>query len=597
VGDGLTPEDPSDARTRDPHVGAVTCRRNGADTPRRVTPAGVRGRMPAGPTLPGMEMHFATVWESITDHIGDTTALVHGTTRRTWSEFDDRAARLAAAYVDAGLRPESKVALLMYNGNEYLEAQYGAFKMRAVPINVNYRYLDDELVYLLDNSDSEALVFHSSLGERVARILGRLRGTKLLIEVDDGGSGAVPGALTYEKVVAGHDPMPRITRAEDDVYMLYTGGTTGMPKGVMYAIGGMTDSFARSGFPIFGLTPPADAAEIGPLVRAAVDAGNQPVSIPCAPLMHGTGVWLGAFIPQLAGAAVVTLQSRSLDADEVLTTIQTERATGITIVGDAFAKPLLAAYDTAAAAGRPYDLSSLKIIISSGVMWTAEVKEQILDRVEQVMLIDAMGSTEGTMGTSIAMKGIPPDTAKFSQAPTTKVFTEDDREVQPGSDVAGLVAAGGNVPLGYYKDPEKSARTFRLIDGVRYAFPGDMAKVAADGSLILLGRGSQVINSGGEKIFPEEVEEAVKRVAGIVDCLVVGLDDDRFGQVVTAVASRAEGSEVDEATVVASVKRDLASYKAPKKVVFVVDVPRAPNGKADYKAARQLAGDAVVTGS
>jgi fatty-acyl-CoA synthase len=313
--------------------------------------------------------------------------------------------------------------------------------------------------------------------------------------------------------------------------------------------------------------------------------------------MHGTGLWIGAFIPQLMGASVVTLQSRSLDPDEVLTLVQQERATNLTIVGDSVAKPIIRAIDAAAAAGRPYDTASLQRIASSGVMWTAEVKDQLIDRMPQVMLVDAMGSTEGTMGVSITMKGLPPDTARFTQAPTTKVFTDDDREVLPGSDEAGLVAAGGNVPLGYFKDPEKSARTFRVINGVRYSFPGDMAKVAEDGSLILLGRGSQVINSGGEKIFPEEVEEAVKRVDGILDCLVVGLDDERFGQAVTAVASTVDGAHVDESAVIANVKQQLAGFKAPKKVVFVPDVPRAPNGKADYKRARQLAIDALVTGS
>jgi len=536
-----------------------------------------------------MEFHFATVWESIADQLADRTAVVHGDRRFTWAQYDDRAARIAAAYTAAGLGPDAKIGLYLYNGNEYLEAHYGAFKMRGVPVNVNYRYLDDELVYLLDNADAEALVFHSSLADRVARITSRLPKLRLLIEADDGGAGTVPGALAYDDVVATTDPMPRIARSEDDVYMLYTGGTTGMPKGVMYDMGGFTRSFAQLGFPTIGLAAPTEAADIAPMVRQVVDAGGGLISMPCAPLMHGTGVWLGAMIPQLGGATVVTLQSRSLDPDEILRTVSTEGVTSITIVGDSFSKPLLRAIDDAAAAGTPYDLSSLKLIISSGVMWTAEVKEQILDRIEQVILIDAIGSSEGSMGSSIAMKGLPPSTAKFTSNPTTKVFTEDGREVAPGSDETGMVAAGGMVPLGYYKDEEKSARTFRTIDGVRYSFPGDMAKVAADGSLILLGRGSQVINSGGEKIFPEEVEEAVKRVEGVRDCLVVGTPDDKFGQAVTAVASVEDGITPDEAAIIAAVKADLAHYKAPKRVVFVSQVPRAPNGKADYKAAHTLA--------
>jgi fatty-acyl-CoA synthase len=543
-----------------------------------------------------MEFHFATVWESLADELGDLTAVVHGDRRFSWREFDERSARVAAAFSAAGLGPDSKIGLYLYNGNEYLEAHYAAFKMRGVPINVNYRYLDEELVYLLDNADAEALVFHSSLGDRVERIRERLPKLTLLIEVDDGGSGQVPTARRYEEVLANHEPMPRITRSEDDIYMLYTGGTTGMPKGVMYDMGNFTRSFAQLGFPLIGLTPPEDASEIAGLVKGTIEAGNRIVSMPCAPLMHGTGVWLGAMIPQLAGAEVVTLQSRSLDPDEILATVQREGVTNITIVGDAFSKPLITAIDAAKEAGTPYDTSSLKMIISSGVMWTAEVKEALLDRVEQAILVDAIGSSEGSMGSSISMKGLPPSTAKFSRNPTTKVFTEDDREVLPGSGEIGMVAAGGMVPVGYFKDPEKSARTFRTIDGVRYSFPGDMAQIAEDGSLILLGRGSQVINSGGEKIFPEEVEEAVKRVDGVLDCLVIGIEDDRFGQAVTAIASAADGADPDEASVIAGVKHDLAGYKAPKRVIFVSQVPRAPNGKADYKAAKQLAYDALGLG-
>jgi 3-oxocholest-4-en-26-oate---CoA ligase len=538
-----------------------------------------------------MEMHFATVWESLADAMGDESALVHGDVRRTWTEFDERAARLAGAFDAAGLRPDSKIGLFLYNGAEYSETQFAGFKMRGVPVNVNYRYLDDELHYLLDNSDAEAIVFHSSLGERVARVRDRLPGLRLLVEVDDTGtaSEAGPGAVRYEQLLAGHDPMPRLERQEDDLYLLYTGGTTGLPKGVMYPMGGITAAFVKAGFPLLGVAPPTDAAEVAALARRVAETGNRVVSIPACPLMHGTGAWLGAFIPHLTGGCVITLPSRSLDAHELLATAQRERATNVVIVGDSFAKPIIRALDEATAAGTPYDTSAMKVVISSGVMWTAEVKEQLLDRVPHLMLLDAIGSSEGSMGINVTMRGMPIETAKFSGMPETKVFTEDGRVVTPGSGEVGLVAAGGNVPLGYYKDAEKSARTFRVIDGERYSFPGDMATVAADGSILLLGRGSQVINTAGEKVFPEEVEEAVKRVDGIVDCLVVGLPDERFGQSVTAVASVAPGRDVDEPTVIAAVKRQLASFKAPKRVVFVAQVPRAPNGKADYKAALDTA--------
>jgi len=461
-----------------------------------------------------------------------------------------------------------------------------------VPVNVNYRYLDDELWYLLDNADAEALVFHSSLGDRVAEVAVRLPKLKLLIEVDDGGAGQVPTSVTYDSVLADHLPMERIARSEDDIYMLYTGGTTGMPKGVMYDMASHVDLFLRSGFPFLRQPVPETCDDVAPLVRAITEAGTRMIAIPCAPLMHGTGLWLGAFASHLTGGEVVLLTSRTLDAHEVLRTAQARRATSLVIVGDAFAKPLVAAFDEAADRGEPYDLSSVGVILSSGVMWTAEVKQQLLDRIPQVLLFDAIGSTEGSMGNQMSMRGGPTETAKFTQNPTTKVFTDDGREVVPGSDEIGMVAAGGFVPLGYFKDPDKSARTFRTIDGVRYSFPGDLAKVAADGTLILLGRGSQVINSGGEKIFPEEVEEAVKRFPGVLDCLVVGVDDERFGQAVTAVAAT-DGSTLAEADVIAHVKTQLARYKAPKRVVFVAEVPRAPNGKADYALARQYAVDAL----
>ncbi len=536
-----------------------------------------------------MEKQFATIWESIADSIGDSPAVTQGTVTRTWSEYEQRAARLASALVDAGLQPQSKVGLYLYNSNEYLEAQFATFKFRGVPVNVNYRYLDEELLYLLDNSDAEALFFHSSLGDRVARVVDRLPKLKLLVEVSDDGEHHVVTAVPYNTLLADYDPMPRITRDEDDIYMLYTGGTTGMPKGVMYQMGSLAEGFVNGGLAFVGMTPPSDISQLGNTVRDAHANGNRPITIPGCPIMHGTGMWIGAMMPQSGGAHVITLQKRSFDAHEMFQVVQEKKATLAVVVGDSFVKPMIRALDEATAKGTPYDASSLKMIASSGVMWTSEVKEALLDRIEHVVLLDAMGSSEGSMGTSISMKGVPPKTAKFAVAPTTKVFTDDDREVQPGSGEIGKVAAGGAVPIGYYKDPEKSSKTFRTINGVRYSFPGDMATVEADGSLTLLGRGSQVINSGGEKIFPEEVEEAVKRVEGVLDCLVVGIDDEKFGQAVTAVASLSPGAKVEEAAIIANVKTQLAGYKAPKRVVFVTQIPRAPNGKADYKTARDMA--------
>jgi fatty-acyl-CoA synthase len=532
-----------------------------------------------------MEMHFATLWESISDAIPESPAVVCGEERRSWREWDERSARLAAAFQSAGLGPNSKIALYLYNSIEYTEAQFAAFKGRHVSININYRYLDDELHYLIENSDSEALIFHTSLSDRVARVMDRCPNISLWIQVDDGGE-RIPGALAYEDVIAGHGPAKRIERAEDDLYMLYTGGTTGMPKGVMYDMGGLTQAFIASSFPVLGLGIPSDPKDVAPLVAQAHREGNGPVSIPACPMMHGTGGWIGTMMAHCAGASVVALEGRSLDAHELFRVAQKEKATQLVIVGDAFAKPMLRALEEAKAEGNPYDTSSIKLIVSSGVMWTAEVKQALLEW-DSFVLIDAMGSTEGTMGMQVTTRGNVGGTARFGMPPTTKVFTEDGREVQPGSGESGMVAAGGNIPIGYYKDEEKSQATFKVIDGVRYSFPGDWARIEADGTLTLLGRGSQCINSAGEKIYPEEVEEAVKLHEAVVDCLVVGVPDEKFGERVTAVASLVTGERATEDDLRAFTRTRLSAFKIPKQILLVDQVQRAANGKADYKWARQ----------
>ena len=537
-----------------------------------------------------MEIHYATLWEKYADLLADRDAVIQGTTRRTWAAYEDRAARLAAGFAAAGLGHDSKIGMYLFNGNEYLETQFAGMKLRGVPINVNYRYLDDELLYLLENSDAEALVFHSSLSDRVARIQGRATKVKLWVEVDDGGE-SLPGAVGFEDLIADHEPAPRIKRNSDDLYMLYTGGTTGMPKGVMYDIGGMMQGLMKSAFPILGLGLP-EIEEVPTLVEKLHADGGAFASIPACPLMHGTGMWLGALIPHLAGAPVITLESRSLDAHELLSTAVREKVGQITIAGDAFAKPIIKALAEARDEGRPYDLSHLRFMMSSGVMWTSEVKEQLLEW-HDMLLVDAMGSTEGSMGTQLTARGNIGQTAKFAMNPTTKVFTEDGREVEPGSGETGMVAAGGSVPLGYFKDEAKSAATFKTIDGVRYSFPGDWARVEADGSLTLLGRGSNCINTAGEKVYPEEVEESIKRHDDVVDCLVVGLEDEKFGQRVTAVASLKGTDAVSGEDLREFLRDKLAAYKMPKQIVIVDQVRRAPNGKADYKWARGVLEEAT----
>ncbi|HTP76779.1 MAG TPA: acyl-CoA synthetase [Rhizomicrobium sp.] len=533
-----------------------------------------------------MKWHFADVFETVAALVPDSPALVNGDTRRTWREYEDRAARIANALMKAGLRADSKVGLYGYNSNEYLEAQFGVFKARAVPVNVNYRYVEHELIYLLDNADAEAVFFDAQFAPRLAAIRDRLPKLKLFVEIDDGSDRHLPGAIAFEDLIAGNDRLPRQDYSEDDVYMLYTGGTTGMPKGVMYRQGDFT-----FGLGVAGLGPDAPATPEG--LKAAIallkEQGASPVSLAACPLMHGTGLWLGVFIAHFLGGTAVTQRNEHFDPHATWRLIARERVSAVAIVGDAFAKPMLAALREAKAAGKPHDLSSLKSIISSGVMFSTEVKRGLLDFAD-VSILDAMGSTEGSMGSSVVTRALPPgETARFAKNPTTKVFNDRDEEVQPGSDEIGMIANGGFAPIGYYKDAEKSARTFRVIRGHRYSFPGDFAKVAADGSLILLGRGSVCINTGGEKVFPEEVEEALKAHESVWDALVVGVPDERFGERVTAVVSARPGHVVDESALVQFARERLAGYKMPRRVLVVDRVQRAANGKADYKWARDTA--------
>jgi len=539
-----------------------------------------------------LEAHLATLWESFADAIGDRKALVCGDSRRTWSAYDDRAARLAAAFAAVGLKTDSKVGLYLYNSNEYLESHFAALKLRAIPVNVNYRYLDDELLYLLDNSDSEILVFHTSLAERVARVMGRAKKVKLWVEVD-ADRDTIPGAVSYESLVADHEPAPRISRSEGGICMVYTGGTTGMPKGVMHDIRDFMQLCIQISFGLFGLGTPPELGEVSDSGEELWRDTESIVSIPACPLMHATGLWLGAMSSHCVGGSVVTLKGSSFDARELWQVAEREKARQIVIVGDSFAKPMLRALEEARDAGRPYDLSELKAVVSSGAMWTSEVKQQLLDW-QDLTLFDVLGSTEAGVGTQITRRGNIGETAHFAMGPTVKVFTEDGREVVPGSGESGMVATRSIVPIGYFKDDAKSRATFKTIDGVRYAFPGDWALVEADGTLTLLGRGSNCINTAGEKVYPEEVEVTVKLHPDVIDCLVVGVDDDDFGQRVTAVASLREGSEANEAALREFVRDQIASYKVPKQIVLVDEVRRAPNGKPDYGWARKIVEEALA---
>ena len=538
-----------------------------------------------------MTWQMADIWENIAEAIPDKPAIIDGDKRYSWAEYTDRAARVAQILTDHGLKAGAKLAIYSYNSAEYMETQFGAFKARICPVNVNYRYLETELTHVINNSDSEALVFQAQFAPRVAAIRDQLERVKLFLEIDDGSGEHLEGALSYEEALRNTDPMPVIERSGDDIYMLYTGGTTGMPKGVMYDHKTFAPALLAKGFEMRMMDPPTDSSGFGTLVQQLHAAGAVSRSIPACPLMHGTGMWIGAMVPHSLGGCVVISDNSHFDPVALWQLAEDEKVTDITIVGDVFAKPMLAALDDAKAAGKVFDLSSLLMMGSSGVMWSTEVKRGLLGHLPHMAIVDSMGSTEGSMGVSITtVENIDIDqTAKFDMNPTTKVLTEEGKPVEPGSGEMGLICNGGMVPLGYYKDEAKSAATFKTFDGVRYSIPGDFATVEADGSITLLGRGSACINSGGEKIFPEEVEEALKTHESVYDCLVVGIADDRFGQKVTAVLSLVPGARFDEGALNDHVRSKLAAYKAPRAMILVDEVPRAANGKAGYKAAKEIA--------
>jgi len=537
------------------------------------------------------DWNIATVFESIADTIGERDALVQGATRRTWAAFDERAARFAGALDALGVTPDAKVALYLYNGNEFLECMYGTMKARAVHVNVNYRYLAEELEYLLENSDAEVLVFHGALAEPVAAVRDRLPRLRAVVQVDDGAP-LLSGALAYEDLLAAHEPTPRVARSGDDLWFLYTGGTTGMPKGVMWRAEDLYGVLAEQVYGVFGEEVPARSADAGPAAARVVASGRSPVHLPASPLMHGTGVMTSMQALWLGGT-VVTLENRHFDPDELWRTVERERVTQLAIVGDAFAKPMLRVLDDAETRGAPYDLSSLAVILSSGVIWSAPVKAALQAR-KPMLLLDSLGSSEGVgFGASISAPGQEVPTARFRVGAHTRVLAEDGREVAPGSGEQGVLALGGHLPTGYYKDADTSAGTFRVVNGVRYSVPGDWAQVEADGTITLLGRGSVCINSGGEKIYPEEVEEALKRNPAVADCLAVGVPDDRFGEAVAAVVALEPDAAFDAATLTAA--GELARFKRPRHVVVVDRIPRGPNGKADYQWARRTATAEVET--
>jgi acyl-CoA synthetase (AMP-forming)/AMP-acid ligase II len=532
-------------------------------------------------TIAGVsDWNFADLWETVAAARPAATALVHGGRRLAWAEWDRRADGVAAAMLAAGIGRQAKVAQYLYNGVEYLESVYAAFKAGAVPVNTNYRYTADELVYLWTNADAEVVVFDADFTARVEAVRADVPGVRLWLQVGD--APCPPWAVPYETVAAAGAPGPVAGpwgRSGDDMLFIYTGGTTGMPKGVMWR---QDDLFvtlnARA-----SLRFDPDAGPAAVAARLAEPARHPPSRLlPGPPLMHGTGLFTAISVLDTGGRIVMPVGHR-FDPVALLDTIEREGVTELSIVGDAFARPILAALD---AEPDRWDVSSLWLILSSGVMWSAEVKAGLLAHLPKAMMVDTLGSSEAiAMASSRSSAAGTSGTAGFALGPDTRVIDDDGRDVVAGSGARGVVALRGRGPVGYYKDPEKSAATFRVIDGERWTVPGDYATVEADGVVRLLGRGSVVVNTGGEKVFPEEVEEVLKQHSSVVDAVVVGVPDERFGEVVVAVVEPA-GAELDVAVLLGWVRERLAGYKVPRHVVEVGTIGRAANGKVDYRRLR-----------
>src|SRR6185312_12011356 len=479
-----------------------------------------------------------------------------------------------------GAQAGDKLAIYMRNRPEYLLALAAAFKARMTHVNVNYRYTPEEVWYIFDNSDAQAVVYASEFRDAVVEIRPRLPNVKTWIEVSGDGKVA-PFAEPIEKLTEEGNGGPLdIQRSGDDQFFIYTGGTTGMPKGVMWTHNDLRE-ITLAGQRRLGPAPETLAALAEHTARTP---GMR--TLPAPPLMHGTGL-LTAMGAMLSGGTVVTLEGETFDAEELLAAVDRHKPQSMAIVGDSFARPILNALN--ASPGK-YDVASVMAIVSSGVMWSLEVKRGLLEHMPNAMLNDGFSSSEALgMGNSVMTKGGEVQTAKFVIGERCRVFDENDNEVAPGSGVAGMVAIKGPNPLGYYKDAEKTARTFRTINGERYSIPGDWVIVEADGSLTRLGRGNACINTAGEKVFREEVEEALKTQPPLEHALVVGVPDEKWGQAVTGVVQLADGHPLDEPALRAHVRRSLAGYKTPKRILIADRPLRAANGKADYPAAKAAA--------
>ncbi|MGB6206069.1 acyl-CoA synthetase [Mycobacterium sp.] len=535
------------------------------------------------------------VVQAIAAAIGDRELIIQGGRRYTYAQIVERSNRLAKYLRSRGLGchiersalaghevGQDLVGLYAYNGNEFVEALLGSFAARVAPFNVNFRYVKSELQYLLADSGATALIYHAAFAPRVAEVLPELPQLRVLIQIaDDSGNDLVYGAVDYDSIVeASSGAPPPVQRSPDDLYVLYTGGTTGMPKGVLWR---QHDIFMTS-FGGRNLMTGETVGSIDEIVaRVAASPGTKLLILP--PLIHGAAQWSVMMAITTGQTLVFPAVVDHLDADDVVRTIEREKVAAVTVVGDAMARPLLAAVKKGIA-----DVSSLAVVANGGALLTPYVKERLIKALPNIMVVDGVGSSEtGAQMSHLSVTGAV-STGTFNPGPDTFVAAEDFGSLlQPGHEGMGWLAQRGYVPLGYKGDAAKTAATFPVIDGIRYAIPGDRARHRADGVIELLGRDSVTINSGGEKIFVEEVETAIASHPSVADVVVTGRPSERWGQEVVAVVALADDARADGEELIAHAGKSLARYKLPKAIVFRAAIERSPSGKADYRWAREQA--------
>lgn len=528
------------------------------------------------------------MWEAVAPRVGERTALVCGEQRRTYAELERRINQLARHLLASGLGPGDRIGIFLRNGAEYIETMLAAFTIRAVPVNVNYRYVADELHHLLVDSEATALVYHRSLEPAVSGVLDRLPGMRTLLVVDDGAAGPQPtgsapvDASDFEEALAA-EPDHRLDvsgRSGDDHYLMYTGGTTGLPKGVLWRQDDAFFGCIGGGDPMRLKGPVGEPSEIPERIVEGFSF------LPVAPLMHAAAQW--TTLSWLFAGGKTTLMPGALDPAAVWQAVQDEAVNSLTVVGDAVGRPLVAAWE---AEPDRWDISSLFSISNGGAPMSPSLKARLAQLFPGQVITDGFGSSEaGVQGAQrLEAGGSGNGLARFTAGPGTEVFDDGLKRVEPGSGVVGRVANTGRLPIGYLNDPAKTAATFVEVDGSRYCFTGDMATIEPDGTIQLMGRGSGCINTGGEKVFPEEVEAALVAHPAVIDVLVVGVPDERWGHAVAAVVQPAAGETLTLHDLNAHLRGSLASYKLPKHLVLVDEVIRSPAGKADYRWAKRTA--------